>query len=285
MGLPSDATVAATTPVSRAPSVAPLGSTTPVQSPYLEVIVPAINEETRLVPSLRRIARYLAAQAYVGAIAVVDNGSTDRTAELALSCADLGVPLRLLGCARPGKGAAVRRGVLTSSAPFVGFSDADLATPIETLDAVLPALEHGSQVVIASRRCPGAKYAQRQPWSRRLASYAFRSAARACAREVASVSDTQCGFKFFDRSAAQALFRASRATGFAFDIEILALAHLAGYAITEVPARWQHQEGSKLSIGREANRVFTELMWVRQNLKGQPSFGVGDEVPIEGVLA
>jgi dolichyl-phosphate beta-glucosyltransferase len=275
MGLSSEATVAATTPGSRTRPVAAHGLTKLVRSPYLEVIVPAINEEARLVPSLRRIAGYLAAQDYLGAIAVVDNGSTDRTAEHALSCADLGVPLRLIGCARPGKGAAVRRGVLTSSARFVGFSDADLATPIETLDAVLPALESGNRVVIASRRCPGAEYALHQPWRRRLAGYAFRSAVRACARSLAGLHDTQCGFKFFEQEAARLLFQSSRATGFAFDIEILALAQMAGYEITEVPARWQHQEGSKLSISREANQVVTELMSVRQNLNGQSSLDMG----------
>lgn len=270
MGLPSGATAdASATPRSRPRLVPPSGSTYAGRSLHLEVIVPAINEEARLVPSLRRIARYLAAQDYLGAIAVVDNGSSDRTAELALSCADLGVPLRLLGCAQRGKGAAVRRGVLTSSARFVGFSDADLATPIETLDAILPALESGSPVVIASRRCPGAAYALQQPWSRRLAGYAFRSAVRACTRSVASVYDTQCGFKFFEAEAARRLFGSSQAAGFAFDIEILALAQMAGYEITEVPARWEHREGSKLSISRDANRVLAELMWVRQNLNEQ----------------
>ena len=243
-----------------------------VESPtalHVEVVVPALDEEARLVPSLRRIAEYLAEQDYRGAIAVVDNGSTDRTPDLAYSCSDLGTPIRIIGCAKRGKGAAVRRGVLTSKARYVGFSDADLATPIETLDKILGALENGSQVAIASRRCPGGVYALQQPLKRRLASYAFRSAVRASTRRVSSVNDTQCGFKFFEANAARWLFSTSTATGFAFDVEILALAAIAGYQITEVPAFWRHREGSTLNLTRDANAVLAELLAVRHNLNTQ----------------
>ena len=237
--------------------------------PHVEVIIPTLDEEARLVPSLRRIAEYLAEQDYGGAIAVVDNGSTDRTPDLAYSCSDVDVPVRVIGCAKRGKGAAVRRGVLTSKARYVGFSDADLATPIETLDEILRALESGSQVAIASRRCPGSIYTLRQPLKRRLASYAFRSAVRASTRRVLSVHDTQCGFKFFEADAARWLFRTSTATGFAFDVEILALAAIAGYQITEVPAHWRHRHGSTLNLTRDANGVLTELLTVRRNLNVQ----------------
>jgi dolichyl-phosphate beta-glucosyltransferase len=234
--------------------------------PYLEIVVPAFNEEVRLGASLRRIAEYLAAQPYCGVITVVDNGSIDRTADLVID--DIGghVPIRLIGCAQPGKGAAVRRGILTSNARYVGFSDADLSTPIETLDVVLPALEAGNPVVIASRRCPGAEYTVSQPLTRRLASRAFQMGARACHSQLAEVHDTQCGFKFFRADAARQLFAASSASGFAFDVEILALAFMGGYGVKEVPAQWEHAEGSNIKVGRDATKVLGELITMRRDL-------------------
>ncbi len=236
------------------------------RDPYLEIIVPALNEEVRLGASLQRIAEYLARQPYTGVITVVDNGSVDRTADLIIDDGEAHVPIRLIGCAQRGKGAAVRRGILTSKARFVGFSDADLSTPIETLDTVLPALEQGNPVVIASRKCPGAEYAVAQPLIRRLASRAFRVGARSCHAGLAEVYDTQCGFKFFEARAARRLFDVSTASGFAFDVEILALSFMAGYGVKEIPARWEHQEGSKIRVLREATRILRELISMRRNL-------------------
>jgi dolichyl-phosphate beta-glucosyltransferase len=236
------------------------------RDPYLEIIVPALNEEVRLGASLQRIAEYLARQPYTGVITVVDNGSVDRTADLIVEDGEAHVPIRLIGCAQRGKGAAVRRGILTSRARFVGFSDADLSTPIDTLDAVLPALEQGNPVVIASRKCPGAEYAVAQPLVRRLASRAFQLGARSCHAGLAEVYDTQCGFKFFEARAARRLFDVSIASGFAFDVEILALSFMAGYGVKEIPARWEHQEGSKIKVLGEAGRVLRELLAMRRNL-------------------
>jgi dolichyl-phosphate beta-glucosyltransferase len=236
------------------------------REPYLEIVVPAFNEEGRLGATLQRIAEYLAAQPYNGVITVVDNGSVDRTADLILEDREAHIPIRLIGCAQRGKGAAVRRGILTSRARFVGFSDADLSTPIETLDAVLPALESGNPVVIASRKCPGAEYAVAQPLIRRLASKLFKLGARSCHAGLADVHDTQCGFKFFETRAARHLFSASVASGFAFDVEVLALSFMAGYGVKEIPARWEHVEGSKIAVMGEAVRVLRELLAMRRNL-------------------
>ena len=258
----------------------------------VEIIVPALNEEGRLRSTLERIAEYLSQQSYAGGIVVVDNGSCDRTADLVVldHVGALRVPVRLIGCARPGKGAAVRRGMLTSSARYVGFCDADLAAPIDTLDAIVPALERGSRVVIASRRCPGAEYAVKQPLARRMASRTFRLASCLCVPRLAAVHDTQCGFKFFDHATARQLFGASSAAGFAFDIEILALALLAEFEVVELPIRWEHRDGSKLRIVQDSRRVLRELVLMRRNLRavardGFPASGPPAFAPEDGVLA
>jgi dolichyl-phosphate beta-glucosyltransferase len=120
--------------------------------------------------------------------------------------------------------------------------------------------------VIASRKCPGAEYAVAQPLIRRVASAMFKRGARSCHAGLADVYDTQCGFKFFETRAARHLFGASMASGFAFDVEILALSFMAGYGVKEIPARWEHQEGSKIKVFGEAVRVLRELISMRRNL-------------------
>src|ERR1700733_9036644 len=107
---------------------------------HLEVLIPALDEARRLPHTLMRTVRYLEAQPYSSSIVVIDNGSVDQTSDLVARTRSDRVSVQLTGCAQPGKGAAVRRGLLTSSARFVGYMDADLATPVETLDTVLPLL-------------------------------------------------------------------------------------------------------------------------------------------------
>lgn len=242
--------------------------------PYLEIIIPTLNEEKRISSTVHKIVTYLQQQPYGGSIAVVDNGSIDRTSEVVASLAhEMPIPIRLIGCADRGKGAAVRRGMLSSAAHLVGFSDADLSTPIETLEKGVPLLEDGADVVIASRRCPGARYMVEQPLQRRLATRVFRSIARACVSEIGVLADTQCGFKFFHKPVAQALFGPSRSNGFAFDIEILALAQAAGYRVAELPVNWQDAEGSTVSMTEHAGEIVTELFTIRTRLAQQTATG------------
>src|SRR3954469_5977545 len=126
----------------------------------LEVGIPAYNESTRLPETLRRSVQHLDAQPWRSRIVVVDNGSADETATLArtaAACTDR-VDVTVIGCSRPGKGAAVRRGLLTSTAPLVGFFDADLATPLPTIAEAVAALRDGASAAIASRHVPGASF-------------------------------------------------------------------------------------------------------------------------------
>ncbi len=247
-----------------------LGKLPPRPAVDLEVIVPAYNEEGRLSATLAGIVDYLARQPYRSAVVVVDNGSVDRTADIvaaasaSLPAEAVPVPVHVIGCSRQGKGAAVRWGVLTSQARFVGFSDADLATPIETLDRIVPCLERGDAVVVGSRRCPGARYEVEQSLVRRLGSSAFGEVAR---RIVPAVADTQCGFKFFQSAVARHLFSQCSVDGFAFDVEVLALAERLGYPVTEVPVLWSDKEGSTFSGRRHAQQVLAEVLRIGRRLR------------------
>ncbi|SDF52816.1 Glycosyl transferase family 2 [Blastococcus aurantiacus] len=234
----------------------------------LEVAIPAYNEATRLPETLRRTVDFLREQAWSSRVVVVDNGSSDGTADVVRAfraARDEAVPLELVGCARPGKGAAVRRALLGSRSRFVGFFDADLATPVETLSIVMAHLEAGATAVVGSRHAPGARFVQHQPATRRLGGAAFRMATRSL---VSGVHDTQCGFKFFDRAALVPALVTCRTTGFAFDVELLGHLQSAGAEIVEVPVSWSHAEGSSFSPLRDGMSAFLTVLQLQRVAAG-----------------
>jgi dolichyl-phosphate beta-glucosyltransferase len=225
----------------------------------LEVVIPAFNEEGRLGSTLRDTARELHRQPWTSSIVVVDNGSTDRTAEIVDQAGDL-VPIRVIGCSRQGKGAAVRRGVLTSRSRWIGYCDADSSTPSHLIKTAVELLSEGHRIVVGSRYCDGGRLLVPQPLIRRLGSRGFRRLSRGM---VGAVSDTQCGFKFFDAALARQLFTQSRSSGFAFDLELLALAHRARLPITELPVDWTEHGGSSLRSFRDGARAYLEIFRLR----------------------
>jgi glycosyltransferase involved in cell wall biosynthesis len=237
----------------------------------LEILVPALNEEHRIGATLEALMHYLMERQIDAIITVIDNGSSDRTVDIVGSFAGSPIPINVIGCARRGKGAAVRKAVLQSAARWVGFCDADLSTPVETLDAVLDLLREGHEVVVASRRCPGAVYAVKQSMGRRLGSCGFR---RLTAAYAPTVSDTQCGFKFFARDTARDIFDRALIDGFAFDIEVLGLAHGSGKAIAEVPVVWRDAPGSSFRPWKDGRRVARDVLELRKRFARELVQGV-----------
>ncbi|MGW2190445.1 glycosyltransferase [Streptomyces sp. NPDC001667] len=235
----------------------------------LEVIIPAYNEEQRLESTLLALAGQLQGLPLRSVLRVIDNGSSDRTAE----CADrvvAGVPVTVTGCSRRGKGAAVTRGIMTSRARWVGFCDADLSTPAAALDDALTLLWKGWQVVIASRYCPGAHISVRQPVVRRICGAGFRLLS---GRLTGSVTDTQCGFKFFDGEAARRIFSDIIAVGFSFDLEVVARARALGFSVTEFPVTWSDQQGSRFRLFTDGCNVAGELWRLHRSVRCiEPAF-------------
>jgi dolichyl-phosphate beta-glucosyltransferase len=225
----------------------------------LEVVIPAYNESLRLPETLRRSVQHLDAQPWRSRIVVVDNGSTDETATLArtaAACTDR-VDVTVIGCSRPGKGAAVRRGLLTSTAPLVGFFDADLATPLPTIADAVAALRDGASAAIASRHVPGASFVIPQTLGRRAGGTAFRLLTR---KLVSGVADTQCGFKFFRRDAVRTAIARVRTSGFAFDVELLAQVQRDGGRIVEIPVAWTDGAGSTFRPLRDGVSSFRAVL-------------------------
>lgn len=229
---------------------------------FLSVVVPAYNEEARLVPSLEKIARYLRRQPYAHEVIVVSDGSRDGTAAAALRFRPEGFPLSVIDRKENrGKGYTVREGVAAARGKFVLFSDADLSTPIEEVEKLLPFFQQGCEVVIASRSLKTSEILVRQPWHRQLMGKVFNRIVRVFA--VPGVIDTQCGFKCFSRRAVEEIFPLCRVDGFAFDVEILYLARKRGLKIREVPVRWIDSPRSTVSPLRDSARMFREVLALR----------------------
>jgi len=236
----------------------------------LEVVIPAYNESGRLPATLTAMVAFLTEQPWTSRVVVVDNGSADDTAASVLSVQGTGVEAVAIGCSRPGKGAAVRRGMCTSRSRFVGFTDSDLSTPLETLRRAVAALTGGAAASIGSRNAPGARRAVKQGLGRRLGGSAFRLASRPL---LPGVHDTQCGFKFFDRAAVQSALWRSRSTGFAFDVELLRHIRDDGGCIVEIPVTWTDAAGSSLRPVRDGLAAFTAVARLHRELTRAPGHG------------
>lgn len=230
--------------------------TTPIgERPVVSVVIPAYNEQQRVVPTIGAIAAHLCTTGLPWELIVSDDGSTDDTVALVRSLGLANVTVLDPGVNR-GKGAAVRDGVLAARGELILFSDADLSTPIEEFDRLAEAVADGAEVAIASRAAVGADESRRSPL-RRLVSGALRGGVRRLTG--VRVGDTQCGFKLFTRHAARALFAAGQVDGFSFDLEVLWLAQRWGYEIAEVPVRWIDAPGSKVRPLRESVRFLRDV--------------------------
>ncbi len=239
----------------------------------LSVVIPAYNEESRLGRTLEATSAYLDASGLTYEVLVVDDGSRDGTAALVGAGASDRVRLLRLPT-NQGKGAAVRAGVLASTGAHVLFMDADGSTPIREVAKLLTACESGAAVVVGSRRAPGAEVSR--PWGRRLATSVFSVVLRALLVDlVGDVRDTQCGFKLFRGDLARELFADARVDGYAFDVEILALAHRRA-RVLEVPVEWAQCDGSKVSLARDTIRMLRDVLGIRRTLgrsRGAPRRG------------
>lgn len=245
----------------------PMGAPGRMGERELDIIIPAYNEETRIGATVWALADQLVAMELAGraAIRVIDNGSADRTADVVdvVRAERSDVEITVEGCARQGKGRAVERGILSSVARWVGFCDADLATPASAIAEAVSFLEAGWPVVIGSRHLPQSELLVDQRIGRRLGGAGFRLASRMIAGPL-DVADSQCGFKFFERGAAHDIFRMIVTGGFAFDVDVLATARHLGYRVKEFPVQWTDRSGSTFNVVRHGPEVTKELFEVRR---------------------
>ncbi|MBI3934316.1 MAG: glycosyltransferase family 2 protein [Acidobacteria bacterium] len=238
---------------------------------HLSVVIPVYNEIARVSTTLPQVIQYLRSGPERCELIVVDDGSTDGTADRVCElCRD--VPDARVVAYQPnrGKGCAVRKGMLEAKGECILFSDADLSAPIAEAERLLEPMKKGYDVVIGSRALQREWIQVHQSIVRETAGKTF----NLCLRAITGLpfQDTQCGFKAFRRQAARRIFALQTIPGFGFDPEILYLAQKFGYRTLEVPVHWAHSEGTKIRMLRDGLRMAADLFRIRWNdLRGRYS--------------
>ena len=229
----------------------------------ISIVIPSYNEELRLPVTLEKIAGYLPSLGGETEILVVDDGSKDRTAEVAESFRRIFPNLRVIsnGVNR-GKGFSVRHGMLEARGRAVLFTDADLSAPIEEAPKLLEALKT-YDVAIGSRALDRSLITVHESHFREFAGIVFNTIVRLVLR--LPFVDTQCGFKAFRRERCQIIFKQQRIERFGFDPELLYLARHHGLRTVEIPVRWGHSPATKVNMLRDSIQMFFDIFTIRWN--------------------
>lgn len=231
--------------------------------PDLSVIIPAFNEEERLPHTLERIDAFLRTLSLRCEIIVVDDGSSDGTAQVVVALTQRIPALRLLSNDRNcGKGFSVRHGMLEAHGRIALFTDADLSAPIEEAQKLLEALE-SADIAIGSRALNRRLIEVHQSRWRELAGILFNAIMRLLTG--LPFADTQCGFKAFAMPESRIIFEQQRIFDFGFDPEILFLAKRHGLRAAEVPVHWSHDPRTKVRVLRDSFQMFLDLFLIRWN--------------------
>ena len=231
--------------------------------PEISIVIPSYNEELRLPATLERIAGYLPSLGGGTEILVVDDGSKDRTAEVAESFRKILPNLRVIsnGVNR-GKGFSVRHGMREARGRAVLFTDADLSAPIEEAPKLLEALKT-YDVAIGSRALDRSLITVHESRFREFAGIVFNTIVRLMLR--LPFVDTQCGFKAFRRERCKIIFEQQRIERFGFDPELLYLARHHGLRTVEIPVRWGHSPATKVNMLRDSIQMFLDIFTIRWN--------------------
>ena len=230
----------------------------------LSIVIPAYNEATRLPTTLSRLTAYLSQQPWDWEIRVVDDGSSDGTADV-VERASTGES-RIVAQPEPhrGKGGAVKAGLLAARGQYRFMCDADLSMPPEELPRFLPPALENFDVAIGSREGQGARRVG-EPWRRHFIGRIFNRAIQWLV--IRGIEDTQCGFKMFTAEAANRIFPQTTLDGWAFDVEVLGLARAMGMRLVEVPIEWHHRGESQVSMFRDGVAMFRDLLKIRARLR------------------
>lgn len=233
-------------------------------TPFLSIIIPAHNEENRLPNTLGQIYRFMEKQDFPYEVIVVENGSTDRTYEIAREYVDKYENYHVFRNEQRGKGLAIQRGVQEAGGEYLFMCDADLSMPVEEISKFIPPQLKEVDIAIASREAPGSVRIH-EPQYRHITGRVFNTLIRLLV--LPGLQDTQCGFKCIRAGVASDIFPYQTLTGWAFDVELLYIARRHGYRVVEIPIHWYFNADSKISVLRDSLRMFLDLLQIRRNAR------------------
>jgi dolichyl-phosphate beta-glucosyltransferase len=226
----------------------------------LSIVIPAFNEAGRIRTTLDQLVRFLDDRGCSYEITVVDDGSSDGTFTLCRDYAGRHPHVQAISLPENrGKGHAVRVGMMASRGQLVAFSDADMPIPPAEYHRFEQALAAGADMAVGSRYLPTAHW--EMPLSRRITGWGFRWLVRLLIGNL--VTDSQFGFKMLTAAAARDLSPSLTIDGFAFDAELIRLAHERGYRIAELPVRGVNASGSTVRLGHDAPLMLWQLFCIR----------------------
>jgi dolichyl-phosphate beta-glucosyltransferase len=232
--------------------------------PKFSIVIPAFNESGRIPATLDSILACIRSRQWDAEVIVVNDGSTDATAQLVCEIARSAPELRIIeNPGNRGKGYSVRNGILHSLGDIVMFTDSDLSAPIEEAERLFDAIAAGADIAIGSRWLERGRQTHRQPLYRQFFGRCFNAVCRMVMR--LPFADTQCGFKAFTRRAAQTVFQLQTIERWGFDPEILFIALKRGFTVKEVSVSWAHDERSRISYLKDGLQMLKELAIVRWN--------------------
>lgn len=232
--------------------------------PKYSIVIPAYNESARIPATLEEVLACVRTHDWNAEVLVVNDGSSDNTAQLVRDIASHAPELRLIeNPGNRGKGYSVRNGILQALGEIVMFTDSDLSAPIEEAERLFAAISAGADIAIGSRWLESGRQTHRQPLYRQFFGRCF----NAVTRLVMGLPfvDTQCGFKAFTRHAAQTVFQLQTIERWGFDPEILFIALKRGFKVKEVPVSWAHDERTRMSYLRDGMQMLKELAIIRWN--------------------
>jgi len=235
--------------------------------PYLSIVVPAYNEAGRLPPTLSKLEEFFRGFTRSYEVLIVVEKSGDGTLEIASRIASQQAHFQVIdNRVQRGKGYAVRSGMIRARGEFVFYMDADLSVPLAEVAAFLRHWEENPQidVLIGNRRHTLSRITRRQAWLRRTMGQTFNKILHGCG--LASLHDTQCGFKAFRREACHEIFSRQKLNGFAFDVEILLLAERLGFRIADLPVEWINSTESKVRIVRDSLGMLKDTLTIRRSV-------------------
>ena len=230
---------------------------------HLTFVIPAYNEVGRIGAGLATLLEYTASRPFASDLILVDDNSRDGTAQYVEERVGGRLPLTILrNEPNRGKGYSVRRGMQAATGEYVMFCDADFSTPVGETDKLLDALDRGADVAIGSRGMEDSQVTTHQPKWRELPGKLFGLMVRTLA--LPGIRDSQCGFKFFRREAAQEIFSRVQLERWAFDVEVLYIARRLGYRIDEVPIRWINDPNTKVRLIVDGPRMVRDIMTIKR---------------------